>query len=84
MFGTYGKRFFVGSNYVYSHKSNRIMAELVRQAGDVVLDEIYVPLAPQPADFNRAIREIARTKPDVIFSTVVGEGTAIWWKRAPG
>ena len=80
LFGAYGKRFFfVGSNYVYPYESNRIMAELVRQAGGIVLDEIYVPLAPQPADFNKAIREIARTKPDVVFSTVVGEGTAMFY-----
>lgn len=77
----YGKRFFfVGSNYVYPYESNRIMADLVRQAGGDVLDEIYVPLAPQEADFAKAIREIGRTKPDVIFSTVVGEGTAMLYE----
>lgn len=80
LFGAYGRRFFfVGSNYVYPYESNRIMAELVRQAGGAVLDEIYVPLAPKPADFSKAIREIARTEPDVIFSTVVGEGTAMFY-----
>lgn len=80
LFGAYGRRFFfVGSNYVYPYESNRIMAELIRQAGGAVLDEIYVPLAPQPSDFEKAIRGIARTKPDVVFSTVVGEGTAMFY-----
>ena len=81
LFKNYGKRFFfVGSNYVYPYESNRIMTDLVRQSGGAVLDEIYVPLAPQPADFAKAIREIGRTKPDVIFSTVVGEGTAMFYE----
>ncbi len=81
LFKNYGKRFFlVGSNYVYPYESNRIMTDLVRQAGGVVLDEIYVPLAPQPADFAKAIRGIGRTKPDVIFSTVVGSGTAMFYE----
>jgi branched-chain amino acid transport system substrate-binding protein len=77
----YGKRFFfVGSNYVYPYESNRIMSDLVHQGGGDVLDEIYVPLGAQPADFAKAIREIGRTKPDVIFSTVVGEGTAMFYE----
>lgn len=72
----YGNRFFfVGSNYVYPYESNRIMADLVRQGGGVVLDEIYVPLTAP--DFSKSIREIARAKPHVIFSTVVGDGTAV-------
>ena len=78
LFRHYGKRlFFVGSNYVYPYESNRIMADLVRQAGGAVLDEVYIPLTPPAASIDRVIREIGRVKPDVIFSTVVGDGTAM-------
>ena len=81
LFKTYGKRILlVGSNYVYPYESNRIMTDLVRQAGGAVLDEIYVPLASKPADFDKAIRQIGRTKPDIIFSTVVGQGTAMFYE----
>lgn len=81
LFSTYGKRLFlVGSNYVYPYESNRIMADLALQAGGEVLDEIYVPLNAGPSDFARAIRRIGRTKPDVIFSTVVGEATSIFYE----
>ena len=77
----YGKRmFFVGSNYVYPYESNRIMADLARQAGGQVLDEIYVPLDAGPLDFAKAIREIGRTRPDVVFSTVVGRSTAVFYE----
>ena len=81
LFRRYGKRMlFVGSNYVYPYESNRIMAELVQQAGGKVLDEIYVPLDAGTQDFAKAIREIGRTRPDVIFSTVVGRSTAVFYE----
>ncbi len=81
LFGEYGKRIlFVGSNYVYPYESNRIMADLARQAGGKLLDEIYVPLDAGPEDFAKAIKEIGRTRPDVIFSTVVGRSTAVFYE----
>ncbi|MCC6982007.1 MAG: transporter substrate-binding domain-containing protein, partial [Bauldia sp.] len=78
---TYGKRFLLlGSNYIYPYETNRIMSDLVLQAGGKVLDEIYVPLAAEAADFDRAIAAIRRKSPDVIFSTVVGEGTRLFYE----
>lgn len=81
LFGRYGKRLlFVGSNYVYPYESNRIMADLAGQAGGTVTDEIYVPLDAGPKDFSKAIGRIGKTKPDIIFSTVVGRSTAIFYE----
>lgn len=77
LLGTYGNRFLlVGSNYVFPYESNRIMTDFVIQSNGKVLDEVYVPLEPAPADIERVIARIAKTEPDVIFSTVVGAGTA--------
>ena len=53
---------------------------LAHQAGGEVLDEIYVPLDAGPQDFAKAIREIGRTQPDVIFSTVVGRSTSVFYE----
>ena len=81
LFEHYGKRlFFVGSNYVYPYESNRIMADFASQAGGRVLDEIYVPLAADAKAFERTIDEIERKRPDVIFSTVVGRSTALFYE----
>ncbi len=81
LFGNYGKRIlFVGSNYVYPYESNRIMSDLAHQAGGEVIDEIYVPLDAGPQDFSKAIGRISRTKPDMIFSTVVGRSTAVFYE----
>jgi branched-chain amino acid transport system substrate-binding protein len=77
----YGNRFvMIGSNYVYPYESNRIMSDLVVQAGGKVLDEIYVPLDAEPRDFDRALGQIGKLKPDVVFSTVVGRATAVFYQ----
>jgi branched-chain amino acid transport system substrate-binding protein len=77
----YGKRFLmIGSNYIYPYETNRIMTDLVIQAGGKVLDEIYVPLDAEPRDFTKAMRQIEKLKPDVVFSTVVGRATAVMYQ----
>jgi branched-chain amino acid transport system substrate-binding protein len=77
----YGKRFLmIGSNYIYPYETNRIMSDLVVQAGGKVLDEIYVPLDAEPPDFGKAMRQIEKLKPDVVFSTVVGRATAVMYQ----
>jgi branched-chain amino acid transport system substrate-binding protein len=78
---TYGSRFLlVGSNYVFPYESNRVMTDLVTQAKGTIVDEIYVPLDCKPSDFDRVIKRIEKFKPDVIFSTVVGAGTAMLYR----
>lgn len=87
LFKHHGRRlFFVGSDYVYPHESNRLMADFTHQAGGDIVNEIYVPLNAQPSDFAPTIREIGHSQPDVIFSTVVGRATAVFYEayRAAG
>ncbi len=72
----YGKRFyFVGSDYVYPRESNRIMRGLVNHSGGQVVGEMYVSLNARREEFFPVMRDIKTAKPDVIFSTVVGEAT---------
>nr|WP_306268898.1 transporter substrate-binding domain-containing protein [Pararhizobium sp. IMCC3301] len=71
---TYGKRiYFVGSDYIYPRESNRVMRNVLRQGGGEVVGEEYVPLNAGIARFKSIIANIERTKPDAIFSTVVGQ-----------
>ena len=87
LFEHYGNRFLlIGSNYVYPYESNRVMTDLVRQAGGKIVNELYVPLSAREEHFARAIKEIGKTQPDVIFSTVVGRSTAAFYRayRAAG
>lgn len=72
----YGNRFFlVGSDYIYPWESNRIIRELLTIRTGEVIAERYVDLRANPHDFLPVIREIRQLSPDVIFSTVVGDGT---------
>lgn len=73
---TYGSRFyFVGSDYIYPRESNRVMGELLKANGGSVVGERYVSVHARWQDFLPIMQDIRRLRPDVIFSTVVGEGT---------
>ncbi len=70
----------IGSNYIFPYESNRIFSDLVTEARGKILDEIYVPLDPSPADFDRTLSQIRRFAPDAVFSTIVGSGTAMFYE----
>ncbi len=77
----FGNRFyFVGSDYVYPRMSNRVMAEFVRANGGEIVSEKYINLRAKPKDFIPIMRDIQQTKPDIIFSTVVGESTNLLYQ----
>lgn len=73
----YGPRFYlIGSDYIYPRESNRIMRDLLlRRCGQVVAER-YLDLRAGRPEFKLAMRDIKNSRPDVIFSTVVGEATA--------
>lgn len=74
LMNAYGTRFyFVGSDYIYPRESNRVMRNVLRQGGGEVTGERYFGLDAKAADFAEVINEIMAVKPDVVFSTVVGE-----------
>ena len=73
----YGSRFFfIGSDYIYPRESNRIMREVLHDQGGTVVGERYLDLRAGALEFKPVMREIREASPDVIFSTVVGDGTA--------
>jgi branched-chain amino acid transport system substrate-binding protein len=77
----FGSRvFLVGSDYVYPHESNRIMSELVLERGGQKVAEIYLPLDAEPEEFRAIAGRIKAQQPDFVFSTVVGEGTAMLYR----
>lgn len=68
-FGT--KFFLIGSNYIYPKEENNYCKKLLAELGGEVVNEEYVPLGH--SEFSSVINKIKATKPDVIFSTVVGD-----------
>lgn len=77
----YGSRFyFVGSDYIYPRESNRVMREVLKANGGSVVGERYVNVHARWQDFLPIVQDIRRVKPDVIFSTVVGEATVFLYQ----
>lgn len=75
------RRFFlIGADYIYPRESNRIMRDMVEQHGGEIIEEIYLPSDASPADLDVVVREIKATKPDVVFSTLIGCGARAFYK----
>ncbi|MEQ8348963.1 MAG: transporter substrate-binding domain-containing protein [Sneathiellaceae bacterium] len=68
----FGKRWYlIGSNYIYPKEENNYCKKLLEGLGAEVVDEEYVPLGH--SEFSSVINKFRSEKPDVIFSTVVGD-----------
>jgi branched-chain amino acid transport system substrate-binding protein len=82
MTANFGARvYLVGSDYIYPYESNRIMSELVLQKqGSEKLAERYVPLDANEQHFKSIVADIRDKQPDFIFSTVVGDSTASFYR----
>jgi branched-chain amino acid transport system substrate-binding protein len=81
MLRTLGSRvFMVGSDYIYPYESNRIMSDLILERGGEKVAEHYLPLDASREDFQAIVKRIRQLKPDFIFSTVVGDGTALLYR----
>jgi len=68
-FGT--RWYLIGSNYIYPKEENNYCKKLLAQYGAEVVKEEYVPLGH--SEFSSVINKFRGEKPDVIFSTVVGD-----------
>jgi branched-chain amino acid transport system substrate-binding protein len=78
MLGRFGSRvLMVGSDYIYPYESNRIMSDLILERGGEKVAEVYLPLDAAWEDFLAIAKKIKHSDPDFIFSTVVGDGTAL-------
>lgn len=68
----FGKRWYlIGSNYIYPKEENNYCKKLLAELGAEVVDEEYVPLGH--SEFSSVVNKFRSEKPDVIFSTVVGD-----------
>lgn len=74
-----GKRFFlIGSDYIWPHSVNAIVADQIMALGGEVVGETYLPFGgTDPTD---AIEKIRAAKPDVILSTIVGDSNAPFYR----
>lgn len=74
-----GKRFFlIGSDYIWPHSVNAIVADQIMALGGEVVGETYLPFGS--TDPSEAIVKIREAKPDVILSTIVGDSNAPFYR----
>src|SRR5258707_14278782 len=66
-------RFFIGSNYVWTWQTNRVLREIVTSAGGHILAERLLELGETTVD--HIVKEIVDRKPPVVFNTLVGESS---------
>jgi urea transport system substrate-binding protein len=72
-FGFLNKRrfFLVGSDYVFSHAANAVIADEVKTLGGTVVGEEYIPLGSGAVE--EVVRKIAAADADVILNTITGD-----------
>lgn len=81
MMREFGSRvYMVGSDYIYPYESNRIMSDLLLERGGEKTGERYVNLNARSEDFADVLNDIKNKQPDFIFSTVVGQATAHFYR----
>lgn len=65
--------FCIGSNYVWTWETNRVIREIVTSAGGRVLAERLLELGETAID--HIVREVIDRRPPVVFNTLVGESS---------
>lgn len=72
-FGFLGKKrfFLVGWNSVYSRAANAIIRDEVERLRGEIIGEEYV--LPDSTEVTRVVRRIAKSEPDLIFNSLVGD-----------
>lgn len=63
--------FLIGSDYIWPHCVNAIIADQLVGMGDELVGEFYIPFGS--TDVAAAVQAIVAAKPDVVLSTVVGD-----------
>jgi urea transport system substrate-binding protein len=75
-----GKKFyFVGSDYDFPAEINNQVRELLKIHGGEVVGEEYAPLGH--SEFSSILNKIKVEQPDLIFSTLVGNSVASFYKQ---
>lgn len=70
----YGNKFFfIGSDYVWPHVTNRFARQKLEELGGEVVAEVYIPFdTPQ---YESVLRDIRNSGADVVFHSLTGSDT---------
>ena len=76
------RHYLIGANYIYPKETNREWKALLKNFGGEAVAEEYAPLGH--TEFATNINKIASLKPDVVFSTLVGDQIVAFYKQFRG
>ena len=71
--------FCIGSNYVWTWETNRVIREIVTSASGRILAERLLELGETAVD--HIVKEIIDRKPPVVFNTLVGESSYVFMRE---
>lgn len=75
----YGKRIYlIGNDYIYPQATNSQVKAYIDEKGGEIVEEKYVPFGHR--GFHQIIQDIILTKPDAIFSTLVGQSVLSFYQ----
>lgn len=79
MVKNYGPRaFFLGSNYIWPHESNRNAKRWLENSNGHLVGETYIPLGSDY--FTSVLNDFHQVQPDWIFSTIIGDSDVFFRK----
>jgi urea transport system substrate-binding protein len=74
--------FLIGSDTVWPHSVNAIIADQLTAFGATKLGEVYLPYGT--SDVDAAVDQALKAKPDVVLSTIEGETNLPFYKKIRG
>lgn len=84
MIGSIGRDVFcIGTNYIWTWETNRVLREIVESAGGSILGERVVAFGD--TDVTHLVDAIVEKRPPVVFNTLVGETSYAFfraWEQA--
>jgi ABC-type branched-subunit amino acid transport system substrate-binding protein len=72
--------YLVGSDYIYPRESNRVMRDLLECKGGTVIAEQYIPLDADDGAIAKLVKDIERSRPNAVFSTVIGHSAQQFYR----
>ncbi|RTR40177.1 ABC transporter substrate-binding protein [Shewanella canadensis] len=74
--------YLLGSDYIFPRAANMLIKDQLKNRGIEPLGEMYLPLGS--SDISRAIEDIRRLKPDLVFNTINGDSNIAFFNGLSG
>lgn len=73
------KAVLIGTDYIFPRTANLLIRNQIEKTNGEILQEVYVDFSEK--NFHKIVKEIKKMQPDVVFSTLNGEGNIHFYKE---